>query len=70
MQYTPEVKTWGCCKVSGPREYQKSDDSICVFLNYVKLGEFKDRKLAEKLIRKLLEEAPESLDEFKDYVLK
>ena len=68
-QFPNDMRHWDACRVSGPRDHQKSTDSIYVFLNYEKLGEFKDRKLANKMIQKLLDEAPANLDEFKDYLL-
>lgn len=69
VEYGAEVKTWDCCKVGSPRERQQASDSISVFLNYKKLGEFKDRKLANRLIQRLLDEAPVNLEEFKEYLL-
>lgn len=71
QQWTPEVKQWGVCKVGGgePPKYLKPDDCICVFLNFKKLGEFKDKASANVLIRKLLDNAPVSLKEFEGILL-
>jgi hypothetical protein len=68
-QYPRDMRIWDACKVSGPREYQKATDCITVFLNYKEVGKFKTREDALNLIRRLLEEAPVNLDEFKDYLL-
>ena len=69
VEYAADVRTWDCCKIGSERKRQEAGDNISVFLNYKKLGEFKDRKSANKLIQKLLDEAPVSLEEFKEYVL-
>ena len=73
-----DYQTWGeptqavsqcALRVKGEhRGYQIADDSICVFLNFKQLGEFKDKASAIKLIEKLLLEAPVNLDGFKDYL--
>lgn len=51
------------------RGYQKSTDSIGVFLNFKLMGDFKDTQSAEALIRKLLREAPVDLLQFASYLV-
>lgn len=68
-QFPNDMRHWDACKVKGEREHQKSDDAIHVFLNFNLVGKFKTRREAVKIIQRLLDEAPASLDEFKDYVL-
>lgn len=61
---------WDACRVgSEHRGYQIQDDAIHVFLNFNKVGVFKERQAAEAAIRKLLDAAPVDLSEFEVYLL-
>jgi len=68
QQWTPVVKQWSCFKTSGERNKQQSDDAIHVFLNFKKIGAFKDVKSAVACIQKLFDEAPVPLTEYRDYI--
>jgi hypothetical protein len=65
-----KMQHWDACTVKGEhRGYQESTDAIHVFLNFKKVGEFKDTASAEALLRKLLREAPVDLSEFESYLV-
>lgn len=68
-QYPKDMRIWDACRVGGPRERQKPDDAIHVFLNYKLVGKFKTRLGAVEIIKKLLDEAPTDLTEFESYLL-
>lgn len=69
QQWTPEVKQWSCFKTENERVPQQSDDAIHVFLNFKKVGLFKETKAAKECIAKLLDDAPASMMEFRSYIL-
>lgn len=55
------------------RGYQKSDDAIWVFVNYVKVGVFKNRQEARAFIQKLIDDCPKrfnkDFEEHKGYLI-
>lgn len=68
-QFPNDMRHWDACKVKGEREHQKSDDAIHVFLNFKLVGKYKTRGDALRIIQTLLDDAPVSLQEFKEYLL-
>lgn len=64
------IQIWDACRVaSAHRGYHLQEDSIHVFLNLNKVGEYHTRHEAEGVIKKLLLDAPIDLKEFWDYLL-
>lgn len=49
--------------------YQKSTDSIHIFLNLKKVAEVKSYKEANKIVSKLMEDSPINLHDFRSYLL-
>lgn len=63
------MKIWGAGKFSNEHKgYQVAEDSIYVFLNYEKVGTFKNKQEAQKLINQLIKDSPVSLEELQDYL--
>lgn len=65
QSYSDKLEIWDAFKVSSAhRGYALAEDSIAVFLNFKKVGDFKTNEEADALIAKLLSEAPVDLSEY------
>lgn len=61
------MQVWDACKIStAHRGHALSTDSIAVFLNFNKLGNFKIREEADRLINKLILDSPVDLSQYKE----
>lgn len=70
QQWGDQVKLWSAFKITQERKpYQESSDAIHVFLNFKLIGKFKTKQDAQRLIKKLIEESPASLDDLQDYLI-
>lgn len=64
------MEIWGAGKFSPPhRGYQLKEDAIWVFLNYEKVGVFKDKDSAQRKVNELINDCPVDLKEFVHYLI-